>query len=181
MNCYYKLWIIIFGSFFALSLCHLLPKADILLAGARDGEERTGRPWYLECFLSCVYPFLPWPRPAAPHHSNLWGYPERMPWGNEQQTLPWEAAFMPPLPPTISLPREPFLARHVQILCLLTVRPSSRVNPQSGLGEVHFPALERPSMDSFTSCGMKEGRSSAARASSPCMLYLWKLGAGQQA
>lgn len=47
--------------------------------------------------------------------------------------------------------------------------------------EFHFPALERPSMDSFTSCGMKEGRSSAARASSPCMLYLWKLGAGQQA
>lgn len=83
--------------------------------------------------------------------------------------------------PPASLPREPFPARHVQILCLLTVRPSSGVNPSLGLGEVHFPALERPSMDSFTSCEMKEGRSSAARASSPCMLYLWKLGAGQQA
>lgn len=34
-----------------------------------------------------------------PHHSTLWGCPERMPWGNEQQTLPWEAAFMPPLSP----------------------------------------------------------------------------------
>ena len=36
LNCYYKLWIIIFGSFFAPSLCHLLPKPDSLLAGARD-------------------------------------------------------------------------------------------------------------------------------------------------
>lgn len=34
----------------------------------------------------------------------------------------------PPAPP-ISLPRAPFLARHVQILCLLTVRPSSGVSP----------------------------------------------------
>lgn len=44
LNCYYKLWIIIFGSFFAPSLCHLPPKSDLPLAGARDGEERTGRP-----------------------------------------------------------------------------------------------------------------------------------------
>lgn len=85
------------------------------------------------------------------------------------------------LPPNLTA-KSAFPARHVQILCLRTVRPSSGVKPQSWSGrEVHFPALERPSMDSFTSCGMKEGRSSAARASSPCMLYLWKLGAGQQA
>lgn len=136
----------------------------------------------MECFLSCVYPFLPWPRPAAPHDSILWGCPERMPWGNEQQTLPWEAAFMPPLPPPISLPREPFLARHVQnpLPAHAEAQLWGKAPAWSGR-EVHFPALERPSMDSFTSCGMKEGRSSAARASSPCMLYLWKLGVDQQA
>lgn len=40
-------------------------------------------------------------------------------WGNEQQTLPWEAVFMSPHFPQISLPREPFPALRVQILCLL--------------------------------------------------------------
>lgn len=95
--------------------------------------------------------------------------------------LPWLRPSRLRLPPNLTA-KSAFPARHVQILCLRTVRPSSGVKPQSWSGrEVHFPALERPSMDSFTSCGMKEGRSSAARASSPCMLYLWKLGAGQQA
>lgn len=103
--------------------------------------------------------------------------------------MPWVMSTHPALGgclnayfPQISLPREPFSAWRVQILSMLTVRLTSGEKAQSWGGkEVHFPALERPSMDSFTSCGMKEGRSSAARASSPCMLYLWKLGAGQQA
>lgn len=145
LNCYYKLWIIIFGSFFAPSLCHLLPKPDFSLQELGMGRKEQGGPDIWNVSYPACTPFLPWPRPAAPHHSILWGYPERMPWGNEQQTLPWEAAFMPPLPPPISLPREPFLARHVQILCLLTVRPSSGVKPQSGLGErfifLHWNAL----------------------------------------
>lgn len=96
------------------------------------GRKEQGGPDIWNVSYPACTPFLPWPRPAAPHHSILWGCPERMPQGNEQQTLPWEAAFMPPLPPAappISLPREPFLARHVQILCLLTVRPSSGVSP----------------------------------------------------
>lgn len=115
----------------------------------RMGRKEQGGPdiWNVS-YLACT-PFLPWPRPAAPHHSILWGYPERMPWGNERQTLSWEAAFMPPLNPAtftpISLPREPFPARDVQILCLLTVRPSSGVKPQSDLGErfifLHWNAL----------------------------------------
>lgn len=92
---------------------------------------------------------------------------------------------MPPLPS----PPAPNLTAKRAIPCSTCANPLpargeaqfwGRVPGWSG-GEVHFPALERPSMDSFTSCGMKEGRSIAARASSPCMLYLWKLGAGQQA
>lgn len=116
-----------------------------------------------------------------PHLSTLWSCPERIPWGDGQHILLWEAVLMP-VSPNLTAKRAS--------LCLACANPLGAhgeahlwgESPSPGLGkEVHFPALDRPSMDSFTSCGMKEGRSSAARASSPCMLYLWKLGAGQQA
>lgn len=136
----------------------------------------------MECFLSCVHPHPPLAQACcspttAPSGAVLKGCCAVMSNRPCLGRLPSRLR----LPPNLTA-KSAFPARHVQILCLRTVRPSSRVKPQSWSGrEVHFPALERPSMDSFTSCGMKEGRSSAARASSPCMLYLWKLGAGQQA
>lgn len=99
LNCYYKLWIIIFGSFFAPSLCHLLQSLTLPLQELGMGRKEQGGPDIWNVSHSVCTPFLSWPRPAAPHHSTLCGCPERRPWGNGQQTLPWEAAFMPPLPP----------------------------------------------------------------------------------
>lgn len=137
----------------------------------------------MECFLSCTHPLTSLAQAYCSPSQHPLGCPKRMPQGNEQQTLPWEAASSPfPTP-------APNLTAKRAIPCSTCANPLPAHGEAQLWGkgpvwsgrEVHFPALERPSIDSFTSCGMKEGRSIAARASSPCMLYLWKLGAGQQA
>lgn len=101
-----------------------------------ERKEQGGPDIWNVSYPACT-PFLPWPRPAAPHHSILWGCPERMPRGNEQQTLPWEAAFMPPL-----LPRPSNLTAKRAIPCSACANPLPARGeaqlwgkPQSGLGE----------------------------------------------
>lgn len=63
------------------------------------GRKEQGGPDIWNVSYPACTPILPWLKPAAPHRSTLWDCPERLPWGNEQQSLPWEAAFMPPLSP----------------------------------------------------------------------------------
>lgn len=145
------------------------------------GRKEQGGPDFGMFLILCAPPSFPGPGLLLPNTAPSGAVPKGCHGVMSNRSCPGRLTSCLPFP-QISLPREPFPARRVQILCLLTVRLSSGVTPQSWSGEeVHFPALERPSMDSFTSCGMKEGRSSAARASSPCMLYLWKFRAGQQA
>lgn len=63
------------------------------------GRKEQGGPDIWNVSYPVCTPILPWVRPAAPHHSTLWGCPERVLCGNKQQTLPREAAFTPPPSP----------------------------------------------------------------------------------
>lgn len=112
------------------------------------GRKEQGGPDIWNVSYSACTPLLPWPRPAAPYHSILWGCPKGCHRVMSNRPclgrLP-SCLLSLHLPPPISLPREPFPAQHVQILCLLAVRPSSGVEPQSGQGErfifLHWNAL----------------------------------------
>lgn len=76
---------------------------------------------------------------------------------------------LPPLPPPVSLPREPFPARHVQILCLLTVRPSSGVKPQSWSGRGSFSCIGTPFDGQLYLLWNERGTEQC----SPCLLPLY--------
>lgn len=146
LDCYYKLWIIIFGSFFAPSLCHLLPKPDSLLAGARDEEERTGGPDIWNVSYPACTPFLPWPRPAAPRHNTPVGAVLKGcdgVTGNRPclRRLPSCHLF----PTNLTAQRATHCSACANpLLCSLTVRPSSGVEPQAGSGISSFPRIRAP-------------------------------------
>lgn len=68
-------------------------------------------------------PTLSCSKPAMPHLSTLWSCPERMPWGNEQHILLWEAVLMP-ISPNLTAKRAS--------LCLACA------NPLGAHGEAHL-------------------------------------------
>lgn len=107
------------------------------------GRKEQGGPDIWNVSYPACNLFLPWPRPAAARHSILWGCPERMPWGNGQQTLPWEAAFVPPLPPSLTAKRA--------IPCSACANPLPAHGeaqlwgkPQSGSGRGSFSRIGTP-------------------------------------
>lgn len=145
LNCYYKLWIIIFGSFFAPSLCHLLPKPDVPLQELGMGRKEQGGPdiWnvsYPACTPSFLGPGLLLPMTASSGAvlKGCHGVMSNRP-------------CLGRLPSCLLFPHQSHcqeshsLLGMCKILCLLTLRPSSGVKPQPGLGErfifLHWNAL----------------------------------------